>query len=494
MGHLSGDDLVSAIEGHAVLPAGPVIQFKWKCWTTSAGQVLWKLLTPLEQQFETVRLKTVFDLTSYLSRHKLLFGTLLEQLGSTYDEHVLPSRLALQRRDSADAGSRGPIKAEYTCSTKALLAIFVWYSMGLRRDEQKDRAKALLRGFLLETMDASTNWWKEALEALVEFGPLCDSQPVIDGCCSHIVSFKEELALTPAGHSADVALAMLLALQRTVGDHCGACSGLREHFVHELCLHIDGRISDGLFEVDPTCLTPGPAQGGLKRRRRIGEDWKTAIIDKMVQAKRAKTGAQALRVAGEIAPGVATRWERDSMLHYQAAGWRSFSGAKAIGISSDAARLGDSPEETLIVFLWEPGADLGMVAPPQAPFAVFGAVGGLSLEQARVQASLWRRCEKRLCFAKIGHFDFSLVFLKQNGHSDFSFLKNRTLRFFVSQKSDTPVFHFSETFATQQKSECPIITPLAGLKNRTLRFFGRPSLGGGLWSLESAAALVDGLG
>lgn len=202
--------------------------------------------------------------------------------------------------------------------------------------------------------------------------------PLVDGSCKHLASVRDELRHRPQGSAADIALETLFALHRCVGVECGACHGIRDHFMQELCFYIDHRIATGIFEVDATLLAPRPATGALKRRRRIDEDWKIAIVDKMVQSKRAKTGAQVLRVGGEIAPGVATRWEKDIMLPYQTAGWRSFSETTALGIASDAARLGDPPEETVMYFFWEPGNDCGLVAPPQALCEISGVVIGLS--------------------------------------------------------------------------------------------------------------------
>lgn len=176
MSACSGGDRVSLVGGHASLPSGRVAHVQWKCWATPTDQVFWKMLTPLEQQFEEVRVKSVFDLTSYLSRQRLLFTTLLEQFGSAYDEHVLPSRLALQRRDIDNPGAL-PVKAEYVCSTKALLVIFVWYSMGLRSSAQKDRAKALLRAMLLDILDDDVDWWQLAEDAIQELRTFCAAPP-----------------------------------------------------------------------------------------------------------------------------------------------------------------------------------------------------------------------------------------------------------------------------------------------------------------------------
>eukprot|EP00971_Amphidinium_carterae_P136625 2707108-Amphidinium_carterae.1 len=59
------------------------------------------------------------------------------------------------------------------------------------------------------------------------------------------------------------------------------------------------------------------------------------------------------------------RLEAQSLHHYMRAVKRVVPGPGRISISSDAARLGDPPEETMCLQAWIGDRDVGLVLPPQ---------------------------------------------------------------------------------------------------------------------------------
>ena len=200
-------------------------------------------------------------------------------------------------------------------------------------------------------------------EIIRDVGGACGEEP-IDGLCCHIRSLLR-LATTIQFGAPQFMLGEFLVLLSTTELHeCSALQGLCGDFVMMVAEKVDEAIGDGGFELDPQKMPLlGPHSS---RRRRIDDDFKEAVVNAAVAKKRAKTGAMVLRAQGSyVCPKLAAVWERQSVLSVQTASFREFQQARCVSLCSDAARLGEPPEENLVIVAWAAENNTCSVLPPQ---------------------------------------------------------------------------------------------------------------------------------
>ena len=351
---------VSLVKFARPLPDGTFVSHQWKAWVNTDGLVRWSLRCFVEAQHLPGYKKASFDLASWLSRNRAMLKALLEQHGETYDSSIFDSRLAAQRKD--DAAAPGDNKAEYTCTSKALLAMLVWWSQAKQKHAEKSLAKALCEGFLAESLPAAVDFGGELQAMLPDVEASCQAAPLAGGRCCHlqelIVGLGANLCTSPAA----VATSIMSALIRG-HPACQAISELRLEFCNDVVDKVDMQLHTGKFHADLQELEPGAS--GQKKRRRVDEDWKDHIINKAMRHGLAKSGQQLLKAGAKVHPNVAPHWMKEFPLTYQAASWRLLKDARYLALTSDGARLGDPPEEAILFFAHGLEQDVGVVLPPQ---------------------------------------------------------------------------------------------------------------------------------
>lgn len=124
---------------------------------------------------------------------------------------------------------------------------------------------------------------------------------------------------------------------------------------------VNQRVCAQDFEVQGVDLPQRPG-----KRMRVDEDFRRFVSVDVVQAHRARSGAQFLRGAGTVAASSGPKWEEKELAAYLEAGTRCFEGCQILAVSSDAARLGDPAEETVVYSVWSPEANCAFVGPCQA--------------------------------------------------------------------------------------------------------------------------------
>ena len=354
-------DAVSLVKATRV-SEGQASTFEWKCWCDDAGDVRWNLRQVLETQHSPVYKKAKFDVGAWLSRHRCIIDSVLQTHGASYAACVFSSRLAAQSRDEEQC--TGGHKADFTCTSVALLVLLVWWSVAKLGAQQKVWAKSLCLGLLSEMLDAAANIQAVLEGLLLEVAPACQALPLTSGRCVHVQAVLQTLAGVSASSCAKRSFAILQALLRAP-PACGALAELRAEFVGEIAQMMDGSIQAGRFEVELSELGPNRDKGQGKRRR-IDEDWKQYIVNGAVERRQAKSGQAMLRAGGQVNPKVAPHWQKQELLAYQAACWRLLRKARFVCVVSDGARLGDPPEETVLFLLHSADVDAGAVLPPQA--------------------------------------------------------------------------------------------------------------------------------
>lgn len=174
----------------------------------------------------------------------------------------------------------------------------------------------------------------------------------------------------------DCAYFVLQQLFRDAFGHVEACGVARvvcRTLLKGIARRIDSGASGVEFEVDGIALPQRPS-----KRMRVDEDYRKFVVVDSIRAHRARSGAQLLRAIGGVASTSGSKWEQGELLVYQQAGKRTFQRCSILAVSSDAARLGDLAEETLVFSAWSPEANRGFVGPCQ----VQGWVGVCRIDSA----------------------------------------------------------------------------------------------------------------
>ena len=127
---------------------------------------------------------------------------------------------------------------------------------------------------------------------------------------------------------------------------------------------IDASLLDGNLEIDLLAECEG-----RKKRKRISESFKYAVVRTAVEGKRARNPEALLRALNFTCDSVSRQWVEEEMLTTVATSKRAISGLTwkrfVLGMVSDGARLGDPPEETVAFAMWTPQLDAGTVGVPQ---------------------------------------------------------------------------------------------------------------------------------
>ena len=356
-----GSTKVHKLEGNIATDAGHIYRMDLKAWTDDE-RVSWEVRRLLQQQL-VAEYSGHIDYSSWLSHNKKNISEFFGRFLIDYKQHVFPSRLAWQRGESSEARM---LKAEYSASTSACVALQMWFMCTKRKAEQRLRAKCFLKAQMIHVHTImfdclELNWLQEFSDMIGDQAFLCDEGQD----CVHIVDMKHRMQIIrESGLSTPVELVEVLQLSG-VHKHtdCKALMHAQCDLMAAVCMVIDEAINANLFEIDPLDLKR--MSDPKSKRRRLDEDFKRAVVTKAKEEGRAQSGAHFLRAEGSSAFRLAQRWQVFEMLYHQSAGWRSFAHAKCIGLVSDAARLGDPAEEALVCALWAAGGSGSVVLPPQ---------------------------------------------------------------------------------------------------------------------------------
>lgn len=361
-------ELVSLVKGEWPRLGGGIGTFSWKAVNMDHTEVLWELTSPLHDLHSGVYSKSTFEVHHFLRRNRDILSANLAQLGEEYAFHFVPSRLAKLRRrrlqqDVADEAA-GPVasRAEWSSSSLGLLVLLLWFIMGRRVAKERKAAHKLALAFLTKALPEAWNIRDRLEELLQDFVGVCQAQPMTNGRCCHVSSLVEAFSECAGAVSQEAALLILVCIQSKVVSQCPCIQRLHMELVGELAELIDLAILGGRFQVSGAELAPNPSD---RKRSRTDEHFKDFIIREAVTLKMAKTGRSMLRAGAKVDPSLATKWEAEAMLHYMAASLRVMRGSAQVGVAEDAARLGDPPEETLLLLVWSQTSDTTTIAPPQ---------------------------------------------------------------------------------------------------------------------------------
>lgn len=350
--------------GDAVSDLGEVERIAWTCWEIATGAVFFELNRPMIDLHAATRGKAPLEVSTFVCQNKPLFKVLLTHIGAAELEgHLTSSRLASRRADAA-VGTGDFAKESYCMSAVALLLLLSWYALAKRAHHAKAKSKALLLVWLRAGLRSGAGFEEVFMDTMEGATELCDESAGQQGVCCHASSFLEEVMRAPAGDPDDLqnVLNTLLKLLATSHIECPALSFARSGLIKDVAKRFEGGCCDDRFLAKVGDLMP---EGDAKRRK-IDADFKQTIVNEVLQERRCKSGAAALRVMGGVDDSLARRWEAKEMSAYQLTAVRISKGIRQISISSDAARLGEPAEETVLFAMWLPQAEFGVMGVPQA--------------------------------------------------------------------------------------------------------------------------------
>lgn len=345
---------------------GEAASISWKAWLSPHG-VRCDLNQPLTDM-QDVRFRrgdgsSKFRVAHFVDKNKELFEVILGRIGCSVGQDIFPSRLSLSRRN-AEAAEAASIKDTFTCSVQALLAILSWFQVSRRCRDQQAHIRRLIHAWVGACMQSSVAEMMRDIENIAdECAPVC-VDGVVGGRCQHMREAIFALAEVPGDRLPTQIGEILAQLQKLVGSSCVAVLAFYHEAMQHIATDIEGGMLSDKFEVDAKDLNPVRARG--TKRKVYDEDWKRAITSEALDKRRTKNGSQLLRGLGDADPHLAQKWEHKEMQAYLASCFRVLKDVKHLGITSDAARLGDPAEECIIFLLWAAEADCGVVAAPQA--------------------------------------------------------------------------------------------------------------------------------
>ena len=128
----------------------------------------------------------------------------------------------------------------------------------------------------------------------------------------------------------------------------GACGARFQWSVERAAAMIDANVSSWAYTTDPLAARSVTAKSRSCKKRRVDEDFKRAVCQKVVVGGRSGSVNEFLRSSNEFMGLKAMAWIEKGLLEYQAATWFAPNGLEFLSVSMDAARFGNPAEDTEI--------------------------------------------------------------------------------------------------------------------------------------------------
>jgi hypothetical protein len=330
------------INGDALDTAGVRFSFAWKSVWDDASKAWYELRELLSTANQ---LPDKVTASQWYKVRKLKIEETLRILGRRGQADVLPGRRSFQELVRLGRLQAVPTtcRNEFMVSSCGLIVVLLHCNVDSRSRELQHRAAMLLEAWLVKMLPP------HAVDEIANLAPagLLQQCPMHNGgICPHMQGALAWLADTR--HAAQVRLAYAL---KDASQSAGICE-VAVVWTREVLKTIEPLLDEGLEAAAYTSdamKSNAAALTACTRKRRVDEDLKTAIIDHMVDSKRAKSGRAAARADGSVDAGLVRKWEERALLEYQAAIWDIAENVEHISMSLDAKRIGQPAEETEVI-------------------------------------------------------------------------------------------------------------------------------------------------
>lgn len=261
-------------------------------------------------------------------------------------------------------------RQEYQVSMEGLLVVLLHMAHHRHAVLERRRAAECLHVFF-EAMHVSCRQASLALESALGHARIKCDVNTHNGVCEHLtlahVCLPMQENQSPGGWLAE----RMTRVFGVLGLGCEAVSAFCRHLINGAAELSRADIMTGKHvknegKVDLIKQSTG------KRRMRVDEDWREEVAVGSVEKKRAATGRNFARAhADSVSSTVVPKYEEADLARYMVASNRTFKDKHGVfSVTEDAIRVGDPPEECLIIALWSASVERAVFLPPQVQYSL----------------------------------------------------------------------------------------------------------------------------
>lgn len=333
-------------------------------------------------------------------------------MGVTIDDSIIiPSRKAAlaQGVDLGGDGDARYIQQEFTMSTKHLVS-FVLLDIKVSSGRRRGLVEALWMGLCKRCLPPEVLDFPIVLDVATVDGAVCrEGRPL--GGCSHVNRVRQALVDGAAAAGPPQARLGQAVIEIMRGDI--ACPHIGKWF-EDFCEAIVGPIREQLPAAAKANALESSSCFGPKKRRRIDEHMKEAIVTQVKQQRLAANAPSWARATGKANPKSMHRVRDEYLGAYHYAARQAFADCTTVKLALDGARLGEPQEEYFIGVVENCETSLAAWAPPAVPWV--GRASPLERCGSGSEESVWgsvlaKKFDRRVV-------DFFLVLRTSLGTSD----------------------------------------------------------------------------
>ena len=348
-----------------VTSAGEQIKIGWKVWQTSS-KLLWSA-RPVLDSLGFCSTKTVAKI---LSQMKQDVTSSLDILGLTWEDSIIPSRHAQQRRGQPLSDHH----QQYWCvSTEVVLILLCRMSSTRQTQDRKNKAEAILTGLLERVGHGLLDGMQAQLANLPpQAGPPCDRHR--PGQCLH-VGILHRLGELHHGRELGGILVSLFGQAHI----CAKAKWVLQHTTTMCATTFFQNVNPE--KLKDHCQAEDLMQGP-KKRRRIDEDYKA-----QQSASSSSAVGSGYQDLAKLPTSTVAPFFHEHMLAYLYAASESFTQGLNFSLQTDGGRVGKPATLTYFFFLWCLETNAAAALPPQ--------VLNLALKISRTCLGRWEFCYKQ---------------------------------------------------------------------------------------------------
>lgn len=342
-------DCIVRVKAYGFNSVGDAPQGACRVWLELQG--LLHSLVPKETAQNMKLSKTLKKLAAKL-------GYVMEFFGESFADCILPS----MRAWPSDEVMSPFCRQEYQISVVGYLALLVGWNTCRHSVQERDMARICFIAFARKVCgpevfsEVSASRMTEVVLSACPHG-----SHFTQGVCIHVDELlaKEQTLTGDIGES----LWNLVSFLYARANVCGALARWLPIVASALAASAHRGIETQ--GVDDPLKKATFATTSKGRKRRLDEDYIDALGSAVSSGRATSTSAVA-RVMGDISSSAANKHDEQFLRAYNAQGHLTFWGAEAVGLTYDAGRLGQPPEETVLFCIERVDRGEAMWLPPQA--------------------------------------------------------------------------------------------------------------------------------
>lgn len=349
--------------GAAATPTGGRISVTLKASIFSDCEVVWELRLVLDALGVKVQ-----EAVKYARRHKLsAVQAVCESMGYPYENALIYSRKAALAAgvDFNDPEASKYIQQEWSLKT-ADLVMFLVLLVKCSAGRKKALAQAVWRFFCSNCLPPTCAGLRCFADARMADGVECSEGPAAP-VCSHISRIQDILSMsTPDEHNTPQDMCASVLEEVVAGDlACPHVGRWFQGFVSDLLtpirMHLPVAGQNNALKASP-CYGP-------RKKRRMDEDMKKAIVERVRQDGLAPNAPTWARATGQANPKSMDRVRDEHLAAYHFASRECFEECCTIKLALDGARLGEPKEEYFIAVAENCETNQAAWCPPTVRFA-----------------------------------------------------------------------------------------------------------------------------